>query len=79
MPINSNLTASCNADCGCRDMPYDPVCGANSVLYFSPCHAGCSSFENIEGKKVRISKYRIQTLNILHYIFSSPNPNIIHI
>lgn len=36
-----NLTGGCNADCHCSRENYNPVCGADSVLYFSPCHAGC--------------------------------------
>ncbi|XP_046563275.1 solute carrier organic anion transporter family member 2A1-like isoform X1 [Haliotis rubra] len=34
----------CNSDCGCTDAPYFPMCGADGVNYFSPCHAGCSDF-----------------------------------
>lgn len=45
MPSSPNLTSRCNKDCGCQDVPYDPVCGTNNVMYFSPCHAGCSSME----------------------------------
>ncbi|KAK3850220.1 hypothetical protein Pcinc_043064 [Petrolisthes cinctipes] len=36
-----NLTSLCNGDCECNNLPYDPVCGSNNVMYFSPCHAGC--------------------------------------
>lgn len=35
------LTAACNAACGCRPEHYSPVCGSDSLLYYSPCHAGC--------------------------------------
>ncbi|XP_044604137.2 solute carrier organic anion transporter family member 4A1 isoform X1 [Equus asinus] len=35
------LTAACNAACGCRPEHYSPVCGSNDLMYFSPCHAGC--------------------------------------
>lgn len=36
------LNATCNADCSCSRELYNPVCGADQVLYFSPCHAGCT-------------------------------------
>lgn len=35
------LTAACNAACSCRPEHYSPVCGSDSLLYYSPCHAGC--------------------------------------
>ena len=38
-----NLAATCNVDCGCSAMVYEPVCGLDGSQYFSPCHAGCSS------------------------------------
>jgi len=34
------LDQSCNIGCDCGSK-FDPVCGSNDVLYFSPCHAGC--------------------------------------
>lgn len=51
MPYNSdtnerfqvNLTASCNLGCSCDMNDVQPVCGANGLTYFSPCHAGCTS------------------------------------
>ncbi|MBN3325234.1 SO4C1 protein, partial [Atractosteus spatula] len=36
-----NLTASCNALCGCENSNYSPVCGENGVQFFSACFAGC--------------------------------------
>ena len=41
--LYGNLTGSCNLDCGCSRERYNPVCGADKTLYFSPCHAGCVS------------------------------------
>uniref|UniRef100_A0A8C3PMV0 Kazal-like domain-containing protein n=1 Tax=Calidris pygmaea TaxID=425635 RepID=A0A8C3PMV0_9CHAR len=39
-----NLTAPCNANCGCLRFMYYPVCGRDEIQYFSPCFAGCSSY-----------------------------------
>ncbi|KAJ0064579.1 hypothetical protein NL108_010908, partial [Boleophthalmus pectinirostris] len=36
------LTAQCNSNCSC-DTHFSPVCGADHVVYFSPCYAGCTS------------------------------------
>lgn len=49
-----NLTAACNAECGCLQETYSPVCGSNDIMYYSPCHAGCKKVsENLRnGKKV---------------------------
>ncbi|XP_076801290.1 solute carrier organic anion transporter family member 4C1-like isoform X2 [Clavelina lepadiformis] len=41
--VNVNLTAPCNAPCSCQNEFYKPVCGADDLTYFSPCHAGCHS------------------------------------
>jgi len=36
-----NLTAACNVDCHCMSDMFEPVCGADNLIYFSPCYAGC--------------------------------------
>ena len=41
-PFKINLTASCNFGCECDMNDVQPVCGANGLTYFSPCHAGCT-------------------------------------
>ena len=41
-PFQINLTASCNFGCECDVNDVQPVCGANGLTYFSPCHAGCT-------------------------------------
>lgn len=38
-----NLNAECNINCHCTDGDFDPVCGRDGSVYFSPCHAGCKS------------------------------------
>ncbi|XP_031998068.1 solute carrier organic anion transporter family member 4A1 isoform X6 [Hylobates moloch] len=49
-----NLTASCNAACGCQPEHYSPVCGSDGLMYFSLCHAGCpaATETNVDGQKV---------------------------
>nr|XP_054754598.1 solute carrier organic anion transporter family member 4A1-like [Lytechinus pictus] len=46
--LESNVTASCNAGCGCPTR-YDPVCGTNGILYYSACFAGCLETGEING------------------------------
>ncbi|XP_068085065.1 solute carrier organic anion transporter family member 4A1 [Anabrus simplex] len=36
------LENSCNSNCGCSRHDYNPVCGVDDVMYYSPCYAGCS-------------------------------------
>nr|XP_022311407.1 solute carrier organic anion transporter family member 4A1-like isoform X2 [Crassostrea virginica] len=40
--IGKFTTSSCNADCGCTLENYNPVCGIDGIMYYSPCYAGCS-------------------------------------
>nr|XP_046252002.1 solute carrier organic anion transporter family member 4A1 [Scatophagus argus]XP_046252003.1 solute carrier organic anion transporter family member 4A1 [Scatophagus argus]XP_046252004.1 solute carrier organic anion transporter family member 4A1 [Scatophagus argus] len=50
-----NLTVGCNAGCNCVRELYSPVCGADGVMYYSPCHAGCSFINHTQlstGKQV---------------------------
>lgn len=49
-PLTMNLTRDCNVDCSCESVPFSPVCTINGdEAYFSPCHAGCESYD--EGTK----------------------------
>ncbi|XP_071080205.1 solute carrier organic anion transporter family member 4A1-like [Haliotis cracherodii] len=34
-------TATCRESCDCSKQMYNPVCGADDIVYYSPCHAGC--------------------------------------
>ncbi|KAK0163264.1 hypothetical protein PV327_006965 [Microctonus hyperodae] len=45
-PFQVNLTASCNFGCECPMNDVEPVCGNNGLTYFSPCHAGCTTFSS---------------------------------
>ncbi|XP_055339492.1 solute carrier organic anion transporter family member 4A1-like [Paramacrobiotus metropolitanus] len=43
------LSASCNAQCSCDEMLYDPVCSMeDNIAYLTPCHAGCREHRNGE-------------------------------
>ncbi|XP_077470694.1 solute carrier organic anion transporter family member 4A1 isoform X2 [Stigmatopora argus] len=53
--VAEDLTVVCNAHCGCVRELYNPVCGSDNIMYYSPCHAGCTSINHTEdstGKKV---------------------------
>ncbi|XP_004565556.1 solute carrier organic anion transporter family member 4A1 [Maylandia zebra] len=52
---SSSLDVGCNAGCSCVRELYNPVCGADGVMYYSPCHAGCTSINHTQlstGKQV---------------------------
>ena len=38
---------SCAGNCTCADNSYFPICGDDGVTYYSPCFAGCDTFDNI--------------------------------
>ncbi|XP_014001453.1 solute carrier organic anion transporter family member 4A1 [Salmo salar] len=46
--LGGNLTVGCNANCNCLRELYNPVCGDDGVMYYSPCHAGCSTINHTE-------------------------------
>ncbi|XP_056589569.1 solute carrier organic anion transporter family member 4A1 [Triplophysa dalaica] len=46
LSAQGNLTGGCNMGCQCAKELFNPVCGADGVMYFSPCHAGCSSINH---------------------------------
>uniref|UniRef100_A0A1I8PGJ0 Solute carrier organic anion transporter family member n=1 Tax=Stomoxys calcitrans TaxID=35570 RepID=A0A1I8PGJ0_STOCA len=37
-----DLEFACNANCSCSRYMYDPICGADNVMYYNPCYAGCA-------------------------------------
>uniref|UniRef100_A0A672ID27 Solute carrier organic anion transporter family member n=1 Tax=Salarias fasciatus TaxID=181472 RepID=A0A672ID27_SALFA len=46
--LDQSLTVGCNSGCGCVTELYNPVCGADGVMYYSPCHAGCTAINHTE-------------------------------
>ncbi|XP_075259336.1 solute carrier organic anion transporter family member 4A1-like isoform X2 [Convolutriloba macropyga] len=46
----SSLDAYCNLDCNCINEDYFPVCGADNIQYYSPCHAGCTARSSTNNK-----------------------------
>ncbi|ESO83153.1 hypothetical protein LOTGIDRAFT_222876 [Lottia gigantea] len=39
--LGGNLNSQCNDPCKCTNENYNPVCGNDGKMYFSPCYAGC--------------------------------------
>lgn len=45
LEVNGTIYA-CNSNCACGGITYTPVCDRSTTrTYFSPCHAGCKSFD----------------------------------
>ncbi|GBP12346.1 Solute carrier organic anion transporter family member 4C1 [Eumeta japonica] len=58
-----SLSANCNSECACADAEYSPVCGADKVVYFSPCHAGCTRTQGFESTQLYTECRCIASLN----------------
>lgn len=50
--LEFSLKNSCNTNCGCISTNYDPVCGVDGQMYYSPCHAGCTKEVSLGDLKV---------------------------
>lgn len=46
------LESECNSKCDCGRRNYDPICGVDGVMYYSPCHAGCAKELAMDNAKV---------------------------
>ena len=46
----SEMVSGCNSDCQCTQEVYNPVCGIDGILYYSPCYAGCQTENGGEEK-----------------------------
>eukprot|EP00300_Choanocystis_sp_HF-7_P033105 c45399_g1_i1.p1 GENE.c45399_g1_i1~~c45399_g1_i1.p1 ORF type:complete len:721 (-),score=153.61 c45399_g1_i1:97-2259(-) len=49
---DTTLLAECNLECDCVRTLYDPVCGADGIVYYSPCYAGCSIVNTSNGDRM---------------------------
>lgn len=58
-----NLESTCNSRCGCSRLNYDPICGVDNVMYYSPCHAGCTKELSMDNSKVYLDCECIQAPN----------------
>lgn len=47
-----HLESECNSMCKCSRSNYDPVCGIDGIMYYSPCHAGCFKELSMDNSKV---------------------------
>lgn len=43
------LFDTCNANCSCDGVLFEPVCSHDKLQYYSPCHAGCSYRNKTDG------------------------------
>ena len=69
---SSIVTSDCNANCNCEGITYNPVCSQVDGVtnFFSPCHAGCESFEEINGTVIYTNCACLQSSQISPPILS---------
>jgi hypothetical protein len=72
-----SLLAECNSGCSCARELYNPVCGGDGVMYYSPCHAGCSTLHHTDattGRQVRCpaSRWSQKALFLLYFDWYNP-------
>lgn len=46
-----SIDSQCNANCSCSVYLYDPICGSNNQMFYSPCHAGCRDVYHFDDLK----------------------------
>lgn len=57
------VESECNNMCKCSRSNYDPICGTDGVMYFSPCYAGCFKEISMDNSKVYLDCECISTPN----------------
>ena len=55
VPDTSVFHPNCTASCDCTSSVFEPVCGADNVVYFSPCQAGCPPNDNVRTTFIAIA------------------------
>ncbi|KAH7952826.1 hypothetical protein HPB49_001542 [Dermacentor silvarum] len=55
----SKFNFQCNADCNCSSGVLNPICGADHVVYQSPCLAGCH--REIQVKNLKVSRLHLHS------------------
>ncbi|KAH8025452.1 hypothetical protein HPB51_008367 [Rhipicephalus microplus] len=50
--VTSSFSWHCHADCNCTTSLLNPICGADGVVYLSPCLAGCQRELQVEDLKM---------------------------
>ncbi|XP_077552304.1 solute carrier organic anion transporter family member 4A1-like [Haemaphysalis longicornis] len=51
-PRSTAFDFNCNLQCNCTQSGLNPICGADNVVYLSPCMAGCRREIQIKGIKM---------------------------
>ncbi|XP_077517853.1 solute carrier organic anion transporter family member 4A1-like isoform X2 [Amblyomma americanum] len=51
-PRPTTFDFQCNSDCNCTSSILNPICGADGVVYLSPCLAGCRREVQVENVKM---------------------------
>ena len=68
---DTKLTNECNAGCGCSTQSYEPLCGMDGSIYFTPCHAGCeANYTMIEGP---MGPFKASTVDSFSPVYISHN------
>lgn len=62
--LNDDFISDCNSNCLCTKFKYNPVCGFDNVMYYSPCHAGCQQSYSLDGIKVYTNCVCLQNATI---------------
>lgn len=66
--------SDCNRDCNCQGIPYNPVCDEETMAnYFSPCHAGCDSFQKDNNGTITYTDCKCLVTNALSAPSTSSN------